>query len=48
MFVDPSLTAYEADQKQRLSKDGLVEMPESASQIINMVNTYKDANHQER
>lgn len=48
-FVDPSLTAYEAEtQKMMSAKEERPDVPESATQILDMIETFKDADHHER
>ena len=48
-FVDPSLTAYEAEtQKMMSAKEERPDVPESATQILDMIETFKDSEHHER
>ena len=48
-FVDPSLTAYEAEtQKMMSAKEERPDIPESATQILDIIDTFKNADHHER
>ncbi len=48
-FVDPSLTAYEAEtQKMMSAKEDKQETPESANQILEIIETFKDQEHHDR
>ena len=48
-FVDPSLTSYEAEtQKMMSAKEERPDVPESATRILHIIETYKYAEHHEK